>query len=84
MWFFIFRLSSLQTLVLMEIVQLTKEGLGIRSAARMLKISVTKLLKRFVSIVRNIVKPIISKSKIYEVDELCTYIRHKQNFIWFV
>ncbi|TDO96092.1 hypothetical protein EV145_11265 [Flavobacterium sp. 245] len=33
----------------------------------------------------NIVKPIISKGNIYEVDELCTYIRHKKKiYIWLV
>jgi insertion element IS1 protein InsB len=25
-----------------------------------------------------------SKGKTYEVDEMCTYIRHKRNFIWLV
>lgn len=67
-----------------NIIQLTKEGLGIRSTARILKISATTLLKRIVSIARNIRKPIISKGKTYEVDELCTYIRHKKNYIWLV
>lgn len=67
-----------------EIVLFTKEGLGIRSTARILKISATTLLKRIVSIARDISKPIISRSKIYEVDELCTYIRHKKNYIWLV
>ncbi|MBO9584362.1 MAG: IS1 family transposase [Flavobacterium sp.] len=67
-----------------KIIQLTKEGLGIRSTARILKISATTLLKRIVSIARNIAKPIISRGKIYEVDELCTYIRHKKNYIWLV
>jgi len=67
-----------------NIIQLTKEGLGIRSTARILKISTTTLLKRIISIARNIVKPIISKGKTYEVDELCTYIRHKKNYIWLV
>ncbi|WP_163410241.1 IS1 family transposase [Flavobacterium ajazii] len=67
-----------------KIVQLTKEGLGIRSTARILKISATTLLKRIISIARNIVKPIISRGKIYEVDELCTYIRHKKNYMWLV
>ncbi|MGE6355549.1 IS1 family transposase [Flavobacterium sp. NPDC079362] len=67
-----------------KIIQLTKEGLGIRSTARILKISTTTLLKRIVSIVRKIEQPIISKGKTYEVDELCTYIRHKRNFIWLV
>jgi len=67
-----------------EIVLFTKEGLGIRSTARILKISATTLLKRILAIARNIQQPIISKEKNYEVDELCTYIRHKRNFIWLV
>ncbi|WP_163394154.1 IS1 family transposase [Flavobacterium limi] len=67
-----------------NIIQLTKEGLGIRSTARILKISTTTLLKRIILIARNIVKPIISRGKTYEVDELCTYIRHKKNYIWLV
>ncbi|MET3034452.1 transposase, partial [Flavobacterium johnsoniae] len=62
-----------------EIVLFTREGLGIRSTARILKISATTLLKGIVSIARNITKPIISKGKTYKVDELCTYIRHKKN-----
>ncbi|MBB4799971.1 IS1 family transposase [Flavobacterium nitrogenifigens] len=67
-----------------EIVLFTREGLGIRSTARILKISATTLLKRIVSIARNIAKPISSKGKTYEVDELCTYIRNKKNYIWLV
>ena len=67
-----------------NIIQLTKEGLGIRSTARILKISTTTLLKRIVSIASNIANPIISKGKTYEVDEMCTYIKHKKNFIWLV
>lgn len=67
-----------------EIVLLTKEGLGIRSTARILKISTTTLLKRIVCIARNITRPIVSRGKTYEVDELCTYIRHKKNYIWLV
>ena len=67
-----------------NIIQLTKEGLGIRSTARILNVSTTTLLKRIVSIAGSISKPIISKGKTYEVDELCTYIRHKKNYIWLV
>jgi insertion element IS1 protein InsB len=67
-----------------SIIQFTKEGLGIRSTARILKISTTTLLKRIVSIARSIAKPIISKGKTYEVDEMCTYIGNKRNFIWLV
>jgi insertion element IS1 protein InsB len=67
-----------------SIILLTKEGLGIRSTARILKISTTTLLKRIVSIARKINQPIISKGKTYEVDEMCTYIGSKRNFIWLV
>jgi insertion element IS1 protein InsB len=67
-----------------NIIQFTKEGLGIRSTARILKISTTKLLKRIVLIARKINRTIICKGKTYEVDEICTYIRHKRNFIWLV
>ena len=49
-----------------------------------MKISTTTLLKRIVSIARNIANPIINKGKTYEVDEMCTYIKHKRNFIWLV
>nr|WP_244511679.1 hypothetical protein [Flavobacterium anhuiense] len=41
-------------------------------------------MKRIILIARNIVKPIISRGKTSEVDELCTYIRHKTNYIWLV
>jgi insertion element IS1 protein InsB len=67
-----------------DIIVFTKEGLGIRSTARLLRISTTTLLKRIVSIAKTINQPIISKGKTYEVDELCTYIKHKRNFIWVV
>ena len=67
-----------------NIILFTKEGLGIRSTARLLRISTTTLLKRIVSIARKIQQPIISKGKTYEVDEMCTYIKHKRNFIWLV
>jgi IS1 family transposase len=67
-----------------NIIQLTKEGLGIRSTSRILKISTTTLLKRIIEIAKNIKRPIISEGKTYEVDEMCTYIRNKRNFIWLV
>ncbi|WP_019969150.1 IS1/IS1595 family N-terminal zinc-binding domain-containing protein [Segatella maculosa] len=40
-----------------KIIQLTKEGLGIRSTARVLGISVTTLLKRILQIASNIKQP---------------------------
>lgn len=67
-----------------NIILFTKEGLGIRSTARVLKISTTTLLKRIVSIAQNIKSPIISMNKIYEVDEMRTYIKRKDKLIWIV
>lgn len=67
-----------------NIILFTKQGLGIRSTARILKISTTTLLKRIIAIAENSNQPIISKGKVYEVDEMYTYIKHKQNFIWLV
>lgn len=67
-----------------SIIKFTKEGLGIRSTARILKISTTTLLKRIITIAKGIHQPIISRGKTYEVDEMCTYIHHKRNFSWIV
>ncbi|HLU51175.1 MAG TPA: IS1 family transposase, partial [Flavobacteriaceae bacterium] len=67
-----------------QIITLTKEGLGIRSTARVLNISTTTLLKRIVSIAQNIPQPVISKDKIYEVDEICTFLKSKSRKIWIV
>lgn len=67
-----------------QIIIFTKEGLGIRSTARVLKISTTTLLKRIISIAQNIKPPMISLGKEYEVDELCTYIGTKEKRIWIV
>jgi IS1 family transposase len=65
-------------------VQLTKEGLGIRSTARVLQISTTTLLKRIICIARSIPNKPIYKGKIYEVDEMRTYIKNKSKPIWIV
>lgn len=65
-----------------QIVLLTKEGLGIRSTARILQISTTTLLKRIIAIAQAIPRPVIDKNKIYEVDELCSYLKRKSKKIW--
>ena len=67
-----------------KIIQLTKEGLGIRSTARVLKISNTTLLKRILSISKNIQPPAITTRKTYEVDEVKTFIKRKDKLIWIV
>lgn len=67
-----------------EIILFIKEGLEIRSTARILKILTTTLLKSIVSIAKTISQPIISRARTYEVDEMYIYIIHKRNFIWLV
>lgn len=68
-----------------KITQLTKEGLGIRSTARVLGISVTTLLKRILQIASNIKQPPISSvGKIYEVDEMRIFIGKKSCPRWLV
>jgi IS1 family transposase/transposase-like protein len=67
-----------------SIIQLTKEGLGIRSTARVLQISTTTLLKRIIAIAKSIKSPPIYNGKVYEVDEMRTYLKRKANPIWLV
>lgn len=66
------------------IILLTKEGLGIRSTARFLKISTTTLLKRILLIAKEIKQPAINSRKIYEVDEMRSFVKRKDKLIWIV
>ncbi|WP_411812291.1 IS1 family transposase [Chryseobacterium scophthalmum] len=65
-----------------KIIQLTKEGLGIRSTARVLSISTTTLLKRIIKIAANIHQPQISFHQSYELDEMRLFIGKKSNPQW--
>ena len=56
------------------IIQLTKEGLGIRSIARKLQISATTLF-RIKNIAENILPPVLSFGRAYELDEMRFIIR---------
>ncbi|MBL7713339.1 MAG: IS1 family transposase [Chitinophagaceae bacterium] len=67
-----------------KITQLTKEGLGIRSTARYLKISTTTLLKRILLIASKIQLPVIAMHQRYEVDEIKSFIRKKKREIFIV
>jgi len=67
-----------------KIVVLTKEGLGIRSTARILKISATTLLSRIIFIAKDIKQPVIATGKTYEVDEIRSFIGNKGRLIWLV
>lgn len=65
------------------IIQLTKEGLGIRSIARILQISAT-LFRRIKNIAENISPPVLSFGRAYELDEMRFFIRKKSNPMWLV
>lgn len=67
-----------------QIVALTKEGVGIRSTARLLKIAVNTVLSRIIKIADGIRPPVISYHKTYEIDELCTFLKRKTNRVWIV
>jgi insertion element IS1 protein InsB len=67
-----------------DVVELTKEGLGIRSTARFLCISPTTVIKRILSIASTIKLPVIQKGLTYEVDEIRTFIKRKDKLIWIV
>ena len=67
-----------------NIIKLTKEGLGIRSTARVLQISTTTLLKRIITIAKSIPNQRLCRWQIYEVDEMRTLIRNKETLLWIV
>lgn len=61
-----------------------KEGCGIRSIARLLKISANTVLRRITCIAEAIEKPTMFMGKEYEVDELLTYVGSKKKVYWIV
>ena len=65
-----------------KIIVLLKEGCGIRSIARILKIATNTVIKRIRQIAKGIIKPKVSFHKKYEVDEIRTFVRKKQNQFW--
>lgn len=67
-----------------DIIRLTKEGLGIRSTARVLEISTTTLLKKIIVIADRIFQPLISYNQSYELDEMRIFVRKKNNPVWLV
>ncbi|MEG1024670.1 MAG: IS1 family transposase [Flavobacterium sp.] len=67
-----------------QIVLLLTEGLGIRSIARILQISVSTLLKRIIAISNRVRLPVMTQESSYEIDELCTFVKCKSKRIWIV
>lgn len=67
-----------------KIIQCTKEGLGIRSTARILSISATTLLRRIVALAAATRQPPIARGKSYEVDEMRILVGKKSHLHWLV
>lgn len=65
-----------------NIIQLTKEGLDIRSTARFLKISPTTLLSRIIKISEKISPPALAFGKMYELDEMRFFIKKQTRPFW--
>jgi len=67
-----------------QIAVLLKEGCGIRSIARIMSISAVSVIRRILYIASLIEKPPITKGRIYEADELKTYLGRKSNDQWVI
>lgn len=76
--------QAYQATINQQIIIFTKEGLGIRSTARVLHISVTTLLKRIIIIAARIEQPPIGMDRSYEVDEMRIYLGRKSRLRWIV
>ena len=65
------------------IISLLKEGCGIRSISRIIKISKNTVLSRILKISKQIKVPYFNKLGCkFEIDEMWTYIKRKEDFIW--
>jgi insertion element IS1 protein InsB len=65
----------------LNIANLVKEGCGVRSISRLLNISATTVISRVQKIAAGIEKPPITAGRVYEVDELKTYVKKKRMII---
>jgi IS1 family transposase/transposase-like protein len=64
------------------VIEHIKEGVGIRSLARLLRISTTTLMARILTIAKNVVAPHIISHSVYEVDEIRSFVGKKSDHIW--
>jgi insertion element IS1 protein InsB len=66
-----------------SIITLTKEGCGIRSISRILKISTQTVLSRLISISKTLQsKDTFDRGCSYEMDEMWTFVGKKTNVVW--
>jgi len=62
-----------------NIIAFIREGVGVRSIARLLHISATTLMKRIKEISYKITIPPITINSVFEVDEIKTFVGRKRN-----
>lgn len=67
-----------------KIKVLLKEGCGIRSIGRILKISAVKVVRKIRTIASRIKMPEIQSGQSFEADELYTFVGSKINPIWVI
>ena len=63
---------------------LLKEGCGIRSISRLLRIATSTVMRRILNISGKVIKPPLYIGKEYEVDEILTYVGSKKKLYWIV
>lgn len=65
-----------------SIIQLLKEGCGIRSISRLLRLSPATIIRKIRSIAKQLKRPTVYMGKEYEVDEMSTYVGNKNKRRW--
>ena len=66
-----------------QIVSLLKEGIGLRSMSRVLRISLKTIITRIKRIALATRKPLCYlKNRVYQIDELWSFVRKKSNEVW--
>jgi hypothetical protein len=64
------------------IIQLLKEGCGIRSISRLQKISPATVIRKIQAIATNLKRPKVYSGKEYELDEINTFVGSKDKRKW--
>jgi insertion element IS1 protein InsB len=66
-----------------RIVALLREGISMRGMARFLGVTLKTVIERVKRISQQIKRPVsICRDRIYEIDELWTFVGHKRNEAW--
>ncbi|MBL7705484.1 MAG: IS1 family transposase [Taibaiella sp.] len=80
----VYTLNACKQSIAEKVTSLLKEGCGIRSIGRILRISAVTVLRKIKAIAKQLKKPLISFGKEYEMDELCTFVKRKSRKRWIV